>query len=91
MDTEKSHGNNLVDTAGNSYLDAFMQISSIPLGYNNEELNISCVHHKCDFTSQKYVVINSPLLLWVGSHRTKIKMLLRYDCSFLHEEYSVQI
>lgn len=38
MDMEKSQGSIFVDTAGNEYLDAFMQISSIPLGYNNEEL-----------------------------------------------------
>jgi len=38
MDTSKSIGTTFVDAEGKEYLDAFMQISSIPLGYNNQEL-----------------------------------------------------
>ncbi|CAB4068525.1 ABAT [Lepeophtheirus salmonis] len=37
-DSHKSLGNFLVDVDNNTYLDCFMQISSIPLGYNNPEL-----------------------------------------------------
>jgi len=45
MDIEKSQGSTFVDSQGKEYLDAFMQISSIPLGYNNEEL-ISAISDK---------------------------------------------
>jgi len=38
IDTKKSQGSILVDSGGKSYLDTFMQISSIPLGYNNEDM-----------------------------------------------------
>jgi len=38
IDTSKSKGSTLVDSEGNEFLDAFMQISSIPLGYANQEL-----------------------------------------------------
>ena len=38
IDTEKSTGSTLVGSDNEEYLDLFMQISSIPLGYNNEDL-----------------------------------------------------
>merc|ERR1712110_925035 len=37
-DLEKSSGNYFTDVDGNTYLDAFRQIASLPLGYNNEAL-----------------------------------------------------
>jgi len=38
IDVEKSQGNYQVDVDGNTFLDAFMQIASLPLGYNHPAL-----------------------------------------------------
>ncbi|KAE9554671.1 hypothetical protein FO519_002081 [Halicephalobus sp. NKZ332] len=46
VDYEKSFGNYLVDADGNEILDTFMQISSIPLGYNHPDLVQTCKEPK---------------------------------------------
>lgn len=58
-DLEKSQGNYFTDVDGNTYLDCFMQIASLPLGYNHPAL------HKV-MTDPKNIpaLINRPALGW---------------------------
>ena len=50
-DFEKSRGNFLVDADGNTYLDAFMQIASIPLGKNGDK------NTRCKFSSFDQIIM----------------------------------
>lgn len=38
-DYDRSLGNYIVDVDGNTYLDCFMQIASIPLGKHNQDIH----------------------------------------------------
>lgn len=60
---EKSVGNYVVDTDGNTMLDAFMQISSLPLGYNHPALLAIA-------RTDEYIAatLNRPALQYFPSH-----------------------
>jgi len=56
---DKSQGNYLVDVDGNTYLDSFMQIASIPLGYNHPALQ-KAITDKANLSS----LANRPAMGW---------------------------
>ncbi|XP_066588774.1 4-aminobutyrate aminotransferase, mitochondrial [Prorops nasuta] len=56
-DYEKSAGNYIVDVDGNSLLDVYMQISSMPLGYNHPAM----LHALANPVNQK-IIANRPAL-----------------------------
>jgi len=58
-DLDKSQGNYFSDVDGNTYLDAFMQIASLPLGYNHPALQSVMTDPK-----NLSALINRPALGW---------------------------
>ena len=61
-DYEKSYGNYLTDVDGNTYLDCFMQIASIPLGYNHPAI-LSALRNERNIKA----MANRPALGWFPS------------------------
>ncbi|KAL2889898.1 4-aminobutyrate aminotransferase [Ceratocystis lukuohia] len=57
VDYTQSKGNYIVDHDGNTYLDVYAQIASIPLGYNNPEL-----HKVASSEEMVSAIINRPAL-----------------------------
>ena len=68
-DFEQSKGNYFVDADGNTFLDAFMQIASIPLGkmfdMNSEclSVNANLIQIANNFTQYSHLGYNHPALL----------------------------
>jgi 4-aminobutyrate aminotransferase/(S)-3-amino-2-methylpropionate transaminase len=63
-DLEKSAGNYLADVDGNRYLDCFMQIASLPLGYNHAALQNVLLDPK-----NMPALINRPAMGWYPNER----------------------
>jgi len=73
-DYQKSYGNYLCDVDGNTFLDCFMQIASIPLGYNHPAILEALRDEKNIMT-----MANRPALGWFPSedwvHRMRGSMM----------------
>eukprot|EP00095_Tigriopus_kingsejongensis_P010352 maker-scaffold1185_size56580-snap-gene-0.11 protein:Tk10352 transcript:maker-scaffold1185_size56580-snap-gene-0.11-mRNA-1 annotation:"4-aminobutyrate mitochondrial precursor" len=68
-DMHKSQGNYLADVDGNVFLDCFMQIASVPLGYNHSAILESLSQPK-----NIQLMANRPALGWFPTEDWAIKM-----------------
>jgi len=73
-DYDRSHGNYIADVDGNTFLDCFMQIASIPLGYNHPKILEALRDEK-----NVKAMANRPALGWFPSedwvHRIRSSMM----------------
>ncbi|RPA87178.1 4-aminobutyrate transaminase gata [Ascobolus immersus RN42] len=72
-DYEKSLGNYLTDADGNSYLDVYAQIASIPVGYNNPHLLEAVQSKQClNYLINRPALGNFPPIDWESILRTSV-------------------
>ena len=68
-DYEKSHGNYICDVDGNTLLDCFMQIASIPLGYNHPAI-LNALRDETNIRA----MANRPALGWFPTEDWVVKI-----------------
>ena len=68
-DYDKSYGNYLSDVDGNTFLDCFMQIASIPLGYNHPAI-LEALRKESNIKA----MANRPALGWFPSEDWVVRM-----------------
>merc|ERR1711936_1055905 len=68
-DYEKSYGNYISDVDGNTFLDCFMQIASIPLGYNHPAI-LEALRNENNIKA----MANRPALGWFPSEDWVVRM-----------------
>ena len=68
-DYDKSYGNYLSDVDGNTFLDCFMQIASIPLGYNHPAI-LEALRNESNIKA----MANRPALGWFPSEDWVVRM-----------------
>ena len=68
-DYDKSYGNYISDVDGNTFLDCFMQIASIPLGYNHPAI-LSALRNESNIKA----MANRPALGWFPSEDWVVRM-----------------
>ena len=68
-DYDKSYGNYLSDVDGNTFLDCFMQIASIPLGYNHPAI-LEALRNETNIKA----MANRPALGWFPSEDWVVRM-----------------